>query len=67
MTDPNEFYNREDLWAWPEEIFDNQPMRMEPYYVLMELPDRRRIEVLADFALHAGRSREHDRMDGRPE
>lgn len=38
MTNPDEFYNREDLWAWPEEIFDNQPARMEPYYVLMELP-----------------------------
>ncbi len=38
MTDVNEFYNREDLWAWPEEIFGSQPLRMEPYYVLMELP-----------------------------
>lgn len=38
MTDPSEFYNREDVWAWPEEIFDNQPIRMEPYYVLIELP-----------------------------
>jgi hypothetical protein len=38
MTDPTEFYNKEDVWAWPEEIFENQPVRMEPYYVLMELP-----------------------------
>jgi uncharacterized membrane protein (UPF0182 family) len=38
MTNPAEFYNREDLWAWPEEIFDNRPRLMEPYYVLMELP-----------------------------
>jgi uncharacterized membrane protein (UPF0182 family) len=39
MTDATEFYNKEDMWAWPEELFDNEPQRMEPYYVLMELPD----------------------------
>ena len=38
MTEPTDFYNREDVWAWPEEIFDNQSRAMEPYYVLMELP-----------------------------
>ena len=38
MTEPTDFYNREDVWAWPEEIFDNQSRPMEPYYVLMELP-----------------------------
>lgn len=39
MTDPNEFYNKEDMWAWPQELFDNQLQNMEPYYVLMQLPD----------------------------
>jgi uncharacterized membrane protein (UPF0182 family) len=39
MTDPNEFYNKEDVWAWPMEIFEGESQRMEPYYVLMELPD----------------------------
>ncbi|MBX3012731.1 MAG: UPF0182 family protein [Caldilineaceae bacterium] len=38
MTDPNEFYNKEDVWAWPQEIFNNQLQDMEPYYVLMQLP-----------------------------
>lgn len=38
MTDPTEFYNREDLWAWPEEVFDNSPTPVEPNYVLMQLP-----------------------------
>ncbi len=38
MTDSAEFYNREDLWAWPTEVFDNNSVLMEPYYVLMELP-----------------------------
>jgi uncharacterized membrane protein (UPF0182 family) len=40
MTDVNEFYNREDMWAWPEEIFGDTPQRIEPYYVLMQLPER---------------------------
>jgi uncharacterized protein len=38
MTDPNEFYNKEDVWAWPQELFNNQLQDMEPYYVLMQLP-----------------------------
>ncbi|MBI1294634.1 UPF0182 family protein [bacterium] len=38
MVDTAEFYNREDLWAWPTEVFDNSTVLMEPYYVLMELP-----------------------------
>ena len=38
MTDTNEFYNQEDVWEWPQEVFDNQPREMEPYYVLMQLP-----------------------------
>ncbi len=39
MIDANEFYNKEDVWAWPQEIFDSQPRLIEPYYVLMELPE----------------------------
>lgn len=38
MTDPVEFYNKEDVWAWPQELYENQLQNMEPYYVLMELP-----------------------------
>ena len=37
MTDTTEFYNREDMWAWPEEVFADTAQRMEPYYVLMRL------------------------------
>ena len=46
MTDANEFYNREDLWAWPEEIIENGTVRMEPYYVLMQLPGENRLEYV---------------------
>jgi uncharacterized membrane protein (UPF0182 family) len=46
MTDATEFYNREDLWAWPEEIFDTTTVRLEPYYVLMQLPDEDHLEYV---------------------
>ena len=46
MTDSNQFYNREDLWAWPNEIFGSQPVRMDPYYVLMELPGENQLEFV---------------------
>lgn len=46
MTNPNDFYNREDVWAWPEEIFDNQSRLMEPYYVLMQLPNSQDLDFI---------------------
>jgi uncharacterized membrane protein (UPF0182 family) len=38
MTNPGDFYNKEDVWAWPQEIFGEEPVPVEPYYVLMQLP-----------------------------
>ncbi len=46
MTDPVEFYNREDVWAWPEEIFEDETVRMDPYYVLMQLPGRNELDYV---------------------
>lgn len=46
MTDATEFYNREDVWAWPEEIFDDKTQRMDPYYVLMQLPGIGRLDYV---------------------
>jgi len=39
MRDPQVFYNREDAWGIPREIFGNEPVRVEPYYVTMRLAD----------------------------
>lgn len=39
MTDPRVFYNREDEWRAPSEIYANEQQRLEPYYLLMELPN----------------------------
>jgi hypothetical protein len=38
MTDPQVFYNREDLWVPPLEKYDGKVSPMEPYYILMKLP-----------------------------
>lgn len=38
MTDPQVFYNREDQWRAPNEIYGDQPTLVEPYYLIMKLP-----------------------------
>jgi hypothetical protein len=40
MRDPRVYYNREDVWAIPNEVFGDQTVPVEPYYVTMRLsPD----------------------------
>jgi uncharacterized membrane protein (UPF0182 family) len=46
MTVPQVFYNREDVWAPPQEKFAGEVVQMEPYYVLMRLPDEDRLQFL---------------------
>jgi hypothetical protein len=38
MTDPQVFYNREDLWQIPNEIYGSEQQQVEPYYLIMKLP-----------------------------
>mgnify|MGYP006285826653 CR=1 FL=1 len=46
MTDPRVFYNREDLWAFPNEYYAGAEQPMESYYVIMRLPDEENEEFL---------------------
>jgi uncharacterized membrane protein (UPF0182 family) len=46
MTDPQVFYNREDLWVAPEEKYNGTVTAMEPYYILMKLPGSEQLEYL---------------------
>ena len=46
MTVPQVFYNREDVWAPPQEKFGGEAVQMEPYYVLMKLPGEDRLQFL---------------------
>jgi len=57
MTDTQVFYNREDQWQIPNEIYDNEARPVEPYYLITSLPStlyghiwQRRISLA--FALH---------------
>jgi uncharacterized membrane protein (UPF0182 family) len=38
MTDPEVFYNKEDLWNFPKENYGGQQITMQPYYTIMRLP-----------------------------
>lgn len=38
MTNPEVFYNREDIWRFPNQVYEQDPVRMDPYYVIMRLP-----------------------------
>ena len=46
MTDPQVFYNREDLWVSPIETYDGVQEPMQPYYILMKLPGSATLEYL---------------------
>jgi len=37
MGDPEVFYNREDLWRFPTQVYEGEQVRMEPYYLIMKL------------------------------
>jgi uncharacterized protein len=39
MTDPQVFYNREDQWQIPNEIYGNETRPVEPYYLITSLPN----------------------------
>jgi uncharacterized membrane protein (UPF0182 family) len=38
MIDPQVFYNREDQWRAPNEIYASEQREIEPYYLIMKLP-----------------------------
>ncbi len=46
MTDPQVFYNREDLWEIPKEIYGSKPRSVEPYYLITELPTAKSAEFI---------------------
>ena len=46
MTVPQVFYNREDLWAAPQEKYGGAIIDMKPYYVLVRLPGEAELQFL---------------------
>ncbi len=47
MIDPRVFYNREDQWQIPQEIYADESQPVEPYHLIMRLPG----ETSAEFVL----------------
>ncbi len=39
MEDVQVFYNQEDLWQVPDELYGDSRLEMEPYYIMIKLPD----------------------------
>jgi hypothetical protein len=46
MRDPQVFYNREDLWQFPAEMYADEVQPMRPYYILMKLPGTDELQYL---------------------
>jgi len=46
MRDPRVFYNREDVWTIPTELFGSETVPVEPYYVTMRLGSEARPEFI---------------------
>jgi hypothetical protein len=44
MEDVQVFYNQEDLWQIPDEIYGERRQKMEPYYVIIKLPEDQKEE-----------------------
>lgn len=39
MGNPEVFYNQEDLWRFPRQVYEGDQVTMDPYYLIMTLPD----------------------------
>ncbi len=46
MENAEVFYNQEDLWRFPTEIYEGSEQRMEPYYAIMRLPEAEEAEFV---------------------
>jgi len=46
MRDARVFYNKEDLWSIPKEVYAGSEQKMEPYYIIMRLPGEEKEEFL---------------------
>jgi uncharacterized membrane protein (UPF0182 family) len=46
MQNTQVFYNREDQWEWPKEIYHGKQQVMEPYYTIIRLPGEREAEFV---------------------
>ncbi|MFW5979383.1 MAG: UPF0182 family protein [Halanaerobium sp.] len=46
MQDPEVYYNREDVWAIPNENYQGSTIPVEPYYIMNQLPGEEEAEFI---------------------
>jgi len=46
MMDPDVFYNKEDYWEIPNELYGEDEIKMEPYYIITKLPGHEKEEFI---------------------
>jgi uncharacterized membrane protein (UPF0182 family) len=46
MVDAQVFYNQEDLWQVPDEMYADSRQEMKPYYIIIKLPENNKEEFL---------------------
>ncbi len=46
MKEPSVFYSKEDAWVIPDEIYRGGRQEMQPYYIIMKLPEKEREEFI---------------------
>ena len=46
MVDAQVFYNQEDLWQLPDEMYGDRRQKMESYYIIIKLPEGEKDEFL---------------------
>ncbi|UCH19865.1 MAG: UPF0182 family protein [Deltaproteobacteria bacterium] len=46
MQDVQVFYNQEDLWEPPDEMYGDNRQKMKPYYIIIKLPEGDKAEFL---------------------
>ena len=46
MEDVQVFYNQEDLWQIPDEMYADSRQEMEPYYIIMKLSEEKKGEFI---------------------
>ncbi len=49
MDDVETFYNREDVWQIPNEMFERLKIEMEPYYVILSLESKPEFILMLPF------------------
>ncbi|MCL6557975.1 MAG: UPF0182 family protein [Firmicutes bacterium] len=46
MQDPQVYYNKEDKWVLPTEMFGDEEVQVEPYYIITRLPGQNKPEFM---------------------